>query len=206
MVRPVKEAFAVTQTSHDARGDADGARSRTPLAVRVILIIIAVAALAAAVWSAWNIHAAHDSASLAATLTRTIDEAGKPDADLKRLLTQQRQTDARYDTLLGSKAALLPQLASSLEANAAVSKTLTERLAHQIDEDGKVDGPQSSGGTSTADADRTGAPALNEQERRKLEELLKNNETTNSDEETTSNNGKRGQDASTAGNQDAKPW
>lgn len=179
---------------------------RLPLAARIVLLVVAAVAVATAVWSLWNIHAADENADATATLTRTIDEASKSDADLKRLLTQQRQTDARYDALMAAKATLLPQLASSVEANAEVSKALTGRLEERIAQEERDRQPQDSGGTSTQNAGGGADPALDEQERRKLEELLKNNEPTESDQSDPAQDGTRTQQGGTAGDRDAKPW
>ncbi|PAU69409.1 cell surface elastin binding protein EbpS [Bifidobacterium italicum] len=179
---------------------------RLPLAARIVLLVVATVAAATAVWSLWNIHAADENADATATLTRTIDEASKPDADLKRLLTQQRRTDARYDALLAAKATLLPRLASSVDANVEVSRTLTGRLEERIAQEERDSQPQDADGTSTQDAERDADPALDEQERRKLEELLKNNEPTEGDRSDPAQDGKRTQQGGTGGDRDAKPW
>ncbi|MEF2735848.1 DUF6466 family protein [Bifidobacterium choerinum] len=196
----------MTDASSNASSKPERRARRLPLAARIVLLAVAVVAVAVAVWSLWNVHAADENADATATLTRTIDEASKPDADLRRLLTQQRQTDARYDALMAAKATLLPQLATSVERNAEVSRALTGRIEDRIAQEEQDRQNQNADGKRTQDAERGADPALDEQERRKLEELLRNNEPTAGDDATATQDGKRTQQGGTAGNRDAKPW
>ncbi|PLS28470.1 cell surface elastin binding protein EbpS [Bifidobacterium anseris] len=193
-------------SSNNATSKSTRRPRRLPLAARIVLLVVAVAAVVVAVWSLWNVHATAENIDATATLTRTIDEAAKPDADFKRLLAQQRQTDARYDALLDAKATLLPELVSNVERNARTSKTLTGRLEESLAQQERDKQSQDAGGTTTQNAERGADPALDEQEQRKLEELLKNNEPTEGDASTSTQDGKRTQQGGTAGSQDAKPW
>ena len=108
-----------------------------------MLAAFAVLAIAFAVLAGVNIDAQRQYDAATQTLTENLETASRNDADLKQLLTSQQELDARFASITGKSAVLLPQISESTTYNAQVSKQLTDLVQQQ------VDAAQASGGVAT---------------------------------------------------------
>ena len=108
---------------------------RAPLGVRIMLAAFAVLAIAFAVLAGVNIDAQRQYDAATQTLTENLETASRNDADLKQLLTSQQELDARFASITGKSAVLLPQISESTTYNAQVSKQLTDLVQQQVDAD-----------------------------------------------------------------------
>ena len=86
---------------------------RAPLGVRIMLAAFAVLAIAFAVLAGVNIDAQRQYDAATQTLTENLETASRNDADLKQLLTSQQELDARFASITGKSAVLLPQISES---------------------------------------------------------------------------------------------
>ena len=132
-----------------------------------MLAAFAVLAIAFAVLAGVNIDAQRQYDAATQTLTENLETASRNDADLKQLLTSQQELDARFASITGKSAVLLPQISESTTYNAQVSKQLTDLVQQQVDADAAKNDSQQSGqhGEQPKSLD-----SLTEEQRKQVEE------------------------------------
>lgn len=179
---------------------------RAPLGVRIMLAAFAVLAIAFAVVAGMNLAAQRQYDAATQTLTENLETASRNDADLKQLLTSQRELDARFANITGTSAVLLPQISENAAYNAQVSKQLTDLVQQQVDADAAKNDSQQSGqhGEQPKSLD-----SLTEEQRRQVEELLRSNEELGKSEDSTNeSNGGQGEKENDGSSRpsNVKPW
>ena len=122
--------------------------ARAPLAVRIILAVLAVLALAGAVIAIANIQAQHSYNQATRSLNADLKASASPTADWSTLAARQEQTDAQFKEAQSWHAILAPNLNTRIETNSAMSRTLTERIQAELNN-------QQAGSSSAQDSSNT---------------------------------------------------
>lgn len=179
---------------------------RAPLPIRVALIIASVLFAVACVFAAVNLAALTQYNQATQTLNGNIRQAQDPSTDLNTLLVSQQQTDTQFGEANALRAALLPSLRDAINANAAVSSTLTERIQTQISAQ-SGDSQNSNDVSGGQSGDGMNESGLTDAQKQQIEDLLRNNQTSNNGETTdTSKTDEKNSDSSQNSSDQAKPW
>ena len=154
--------------------------ARAKLAVRIILAVLAVLALAGAVIAIANIQAQHSYNQATRSLNANLKASASPTADWSTLAARQEQTDAQFKEAQSWHAILAPNLNTRIETNSAMSRTLTERIQAELNnQQAGSSSAQDSSNTSSSDPTNTPSPStpdgLDDKQRRKVQDLLESN-------------------------------
>lgn len=169
---------------HVTEDDMNNATTHTPqrhgkaTVLRIVMIALAAVLLAGAGWSAVNLHAISIYNQATRALDAAIKDSTSTGVDLDALHTRQQQTDAQFAEASSLRAALLPSVRESLEANASTSRALTQRTAETLRRQNTA--KQGQGDASTSSPSASSSPrndnGMNAEQRDKLDKLLTSNE------------------------------
>lgn len=181
-------------------------RSRAPIAVRVALIVVAVFALAAAILAGINLYVVTAYNEATQTLSDNMSEATDEATDLEMLRNKQHQLDARFADITALSAIQLPEIRKSVEANADVSRTLTQRIQEEIEHqrNGDDNAPSNQSDSEQDTQSLLDSAGLTDEQRQRIEALLQANQpstSSNADESESSQD-----DTDNNSQQDTKPW
>lgn len=202
----------VNVDSADSRQDSRRGKARAPLAVRAVLGALAALALALALVAGANMVGRSSLSAATDSLRTNIAQAGQEDVDLSVLAARQRQLDAQFADASAMDWLLLPSLREAIASNAAVSRTLSERIDEEISRQEGRDTDQTDKGRDGGDTDdsaQNGTKGLSEEQRQQVEDLLKANQSSGSaNQPTGGDTSETGNQipGSTTGDQNVKPW
>ncbi|RBP99941.1 DUF6466 family protein [Bifidobacterium xylocopae] len=171
------------------------------LSTRLFLGALAVILLALGGLGLWNTQAVSSYNQASANLEQNLAEAAKPAADITKLKASQGQVDELFHQAQEGKALLLPATRRAIEHNAALSGDLTRALSRQ--DHLNKQGGRDRQGRSADSLNRKKAQerqGLDEEQRKKVEEMLKHNQDLQSPSPAPSSNPSGG-----SGGQ-SKPW
>ncbi|PLS30136.1 cell surface protein [Bifidobacterium margollesii] len=200
----------------NAAGAGNGTTERTPksirapkasLKVRLVLIVVAVVLALAAAVAAVNWRALAVNNSAVTSLNASIAAYAKEAPDLDKLRNAQQATDAQFRDAQTLSLLQLPSVRATINANAAESKRLTDRIEADAKGPDNADSATlksaQSSGSSSSNPSNSSNDAKNDQ---KLDQLLKQNSVTNRkvDPQNVPTGSSSG--SSDSGGKTVKPW
>ena len=182
-------------------------RARAPLAVRIVLAVLAAILLMVAALATVNLRATSVYNRATQSLTANLKAMNSDNPDLNALNLKQQQADAQFKDAGSMSALLLPDIASSIDHNTAVSHALSKQIQEALNRQqntgsGSSTTPNPGSSSSSGTPSDTDTGGFTKEQREKLEQLLKaNQQQSSSDSSSSSSTSKPSEDSS-----NTKPW